>query len=104
MVGGIVRDADPGGGVVLPNLHVGGEPDRERVVAGPLERFALGDEGVVVALRPADRPWRRLRRGDAGRQGGRQQAGRTGQTQACRNEFPTVPTILSHGAALRLTM
>jgi hypothetical protein len=44
--------ADPHaeGGVVLPDLHIGREPDGKRIVAGPLERFALGDEGIVVTL------------------------------------------------------
>src|SRR5215467_6380729 len=101
MVGGIGRNADPDGGVVVPDFHVGCEPHRKRVVAGPFERLTLSDEAVVIALRPADRPRRRLGPGDAGRQCGRQQARRPSKAQALRNEFPTVMTLMSHGAALR---
>jgi hypothetical protein len=100
MVGGIGRNADPESRVVLPDLHIGREPDRNCVVAGPFERLALGDETVVIALRPPDRPRRRLGPGDAGHQRGCQQAHRPGEAQALRNEFSTVMTIVSHGAAL----
>ena len=50
IIGGIGRDADAEGGIVVPDFHIGGEPDRQCVIAGPLEWLALGDEGVIVAF------------------------------------------------------
>ena len=37
-IGGIGRDAGSGRRIVVPDLHVGRDPDRERLVVGPGER------------------------------------------------------------------
>jgi hypothetical protein len=60
VVGGIGGNAHANGGIVVPDLHVGRKPDGKRIVARPFERLAFGNEGIVIALRPADRPRRRL--------------------------------------------
>src|SRR5688572_31620118 len=46
-------------------------PICERVVSRPLERLALEDEGIIIALRAADRPRRCLGAGSAGCQSDR---------------------------------
>src|SRR2546423_1247994 len=54
-VSGIGRNSGAKRRVVVPDLHVGRDPHRQRLVAGPGERLALGDEGIVVTVRPAHR-------------------------------------------------
>src|SRR5262245_31222884 len=99
VIGGIGGDADAEGGVVVPHLHVGYEPDRERIVAGPFERLALGDEGILVALRPADRLRRRLGlRGEA--RGRQRKPDRAGGAEAVGKKLPTVVTDGTHGNVL----
>src|SRR5262249_26659681 len=100
VIGGIGGDADAKGGVVLPDLHIGREPDRKRVVAGPLEYLALGDERVVVALRAADRSRRGLRLGGGGPQAESGQARGPGKAETRGDELPAVMTDVLHGEVL----
>src|SRR5262245_54551961 len=100
VIGWIGADTDTEGGVVVPHLHVGREPDCERVVARPLERLAFGDEGIVVALRTADRRRRGLRLSGGGGQAEGSKARASSETKALCNEFPTVMTDPSHGDML----
>src|SRR5262249_49850553 len=100
VIGGIGSDADAEGGIVLPNLHIGREPDCERVVARPFECLALGDERVVVALRAADRPRRALRLGGGGPQTESGKARGPGKAETRGDEPPTVMTDALHGDVL----
>lgn len=84
----------------MPDFHIGGEPDRQGVIAGPLEGLALGDEGVVVAFRPTYRLRLRLRVRLRARQTQRNDAGASGEAEAVREERPSVPVDLWHGDAL----
>ena len=84
----------------MPHLHIGGEPDCERVVARPLERLAFGDKGIVVALRTADRRGRGLRLSGGGAQAKGGKARASGEAEALRNKFPTVMTNALHGDVL----
>ena len=100
VIGGIGRDADAEGGIVVPDFHIGGEPDRQCVVAGPLEWLALGDEGVLIAFRPAYRLRRRLRVRRRGRQAQRHDAGASGEAEAVAEKRTTVAVDLCHGDVL----
>ena len=80
----------------MPDFHIWREPDRERIVARPLERLALGDEQVVIALRPADRPRRRLGLGGQSRKRGGPDSAE--KAEAPLNELTTVVLHLAHGA------
>jgi hypothetical protein len=79
---------------------LGREPDRQRVVARPLEGLALGDERVVVALRPADRPRRALRLGGGGPHTESGKARGPGKAETRGDELPTVMTDALHGDVL----
>src|SRR5262249_21996343 len=80
-------------------FDVGDEPDRERVVAGPFERLALGDEGIVVALRPADGFRRRLRPRREARARERK-PDRAGGAEAAGKKLPTAVIDFTHGNVL----
>ena len=81
--------------IVVPDLHVGRDPDGERLVAGPGERLALVDEGVLVAIGSPHRP-ERLSPGNRG-QGGGQQARASGEGETPGDEIPAIVAL--HGAA-----
>src|SRR5262249_18810759 len=102
VIGRIGTDADAESGIVLPNLHIGNEPDRKRIVAGPLERLALCNERVVVSARAADRPRRALRLGGGAAHTGTGKARRRGKAETLGNERPTVMTDALHGKMLPL--
>src|SRR5262249_54134312 len=78
----------------------GREPDRKRVVAGPLEYLALGDERVVVALRAADRSRRGLRLGGGGPQTESGKARGPGKAETRGDELPAAMTDGLHGEVL----
>src|SRR5262249_22284067 len=100
VIGGVGGDADPEGGVVLPDLHIGRVPGRKRVVAGPLEGLALGDERVVVALRAADRPRRALRLGRGAPRTENGKARSPSEAETLRDKLPAVMTDALHGDML----
>src|SRR5262249_18338917 len=100
VIGRVRSDADPERGIILPDLHVRREPHRQRVVAGPLEGLALGDEGIVVAFRPAYRLWRRLAARRRHRQAEGGNAGPGGEADPVGEECTTVVIDLCHGNVL----
>ena len=96
-IGRIGRDAGPDGGIVVPDLHVGRDPDRERLVVGPRLWLALEDEGILVAIGAAHRT-ERLGMRDA-RQARRQQPGGSGERETFSDELSAI--LIEHGAFSR---
>ena len=54
-VRGIGRHAAADWRIVVPNLHVGRDPDREGLIVRPGERLALMDDRVLVSIGPPHR-------------------------------------------------
>ncbi len=80
--------------IVIPDLHVGGDPDRERLVIRPGERLPLGNERILVAIRSTHGLAHDLR-GREGRQRGSEQARRSGHDKSAFDKIPAA-AVTSH--------
>src|SRR5262249_57993360 len=86
------KNGAAGGRVVMPASDVGRDPDGERLVAGPGERFAFVKKGVLVAIGAPHRTERLAPR--RGCQAGRQKPRRAGQCERLPDEISPIV----HGA------
>src|SRR5262245_55193249 len=99
-VAAVRRNTDPHGGIIIPNLHIGGDPDRKRLVARPRIRLSLENKRVLVAIRPAHRLAHDLGTGSDRRQAGGEDTCCPGEEETLLDEIPAL-VACPHDAALR---
>src|SRR5215472_1661945 len=94
------RNTHPHGGIIIPNLHIGGDIDRKRLVAGPRIRLSFENKRVLVAIRPAHRLAHGLGTGSDRRQAGSEDSCCPGEEETVLDEIPAL-VACAHDAALR---
>src|SRR6516164_275575 len=99
-VAAVRRNTDPHGGIIVPNLHIGGDPDRKRLVARPRIRLSFENKRVLVAIRPAHRLAYDLGTGSDRRQAGGEDTCCPGKEETLHDEIPAL-VACAHDAALR---